>query len=87
VKPAASVREGFVPFHGLRTWYRVVGEAEEAGRQPLALVHGAPGFPHDPSLWSVGLCEANSHAPHLEEPERFLAAVAGFLRKVEEGAA
>ena len=88
MRSGPPVREGFVPFHGLRTWYRVVGEAEEAGRLPLVLGHGGPGFshdyleplaglargrrvvfydqlgcgrsdhPHDPSLWSVELFEA-----------------------------
>jgi proline iminopeptidase len=117
VRPGPSVREGFVPFRGLRMWYRLAGETEQEGRRPLVLVHGGPGFshdcleplaglargrqvvfcdhlgcgrsdrPHGPSLWSVALCEANSHAPRLEEPERFLAAEDGFLRKVEEGAA
>ena len=47
MRPSAPVREGFMPFRGLRTWYRAVGEAGEAGRLPLVLVHGGPGFPHD----------------------------------------
>jgi pimeloyl-ACP methyl ester carboxylesterase len=117
VRPGPCVREGFVPFGGLRMWHRLAGETEQEGRQPLVLVHGGPGFSHDcleplarlarrrqvvfcdhlgcgrsdhlhdPSLWSVELLEESSYAPHLEEPERFLAAVDGFLRKVEEGAA
>ena len=34
--------EGFVPFRGHRTWYRVVGE-EAPGRLPLLCLHGGPG--------------------------------------------
>jgi len=35
--------EGYVPFEGYRTWYRVVGEAEENGKFPLLCLHGGPG--------------------------------------------
>src|SRR5581483_6719136 len=34
--------EGFVPFHGHRTWYRMVGE-RAPGRLPLLCLHGGPG--------------------------------------------
>jgi len=37
------VREGFIPFHGYRTWFRVVGEREEPGRLPILCLHGGPG--------------------------------------------
>jgi proline-specific peptidase len=37
------VREGYLPFAGYRTWYRVVGEAEEPGKFPLLCLHGGPG--------------------------------------------
>ena len=30
-----TIEEGFVPFRGYRTWYRVVGTPEEPGRSPL----------------------------------------------------
>jgi L-proline amide hydrolase len=43
--PAAQ--EGFVPFRGHRTWYRVVGEVEEPGKLPLLCLHGGPGGTHD----------------------------------------
>jgi len=36
-------REGFLSFRGYRTWYRVVGEEEEAGGYPLLCLHGGPG--------------------------------------------
>jgi proline-specific peptidase len=92
MRSGRPAHEGFVPFRGLHTWYRVVGEAEEDGRLPLLVVHGGPGFthdalepldglargrrvvfydqvgcgrsdhPHDPSLWSVELFEAELRA-------------------------
>jgi len=37
------VREGYIPFGGYRTWYRVVGEGEAPGRLPLLCLHGGPG--------------------------------------------
>ena len=40
-------REGYVPFRGYRTWFRVVGEREDAGKLPLLCLHGGPGAPHD----------------------------------------
>lgn len=41
------VHEGYLPFGGLRTWYAVVGEGETAGKLPLLVLHGGPGFPSD----------------------------------------
>jgi len=38
-------REGFIPFRGMRTWFRVTGELDR--RTPLLLVHGGPGVPSD----------------------------------------
>ncbi len=38
-----AVAEGFVPFRGYRTWYRVVGEREEPGKLPVVALHGGPG--------------------------------------------
>ena len=40
-------REGFIPFHGYRTWYHVVGGQATPDRLPLLLVHGGPGIPSD----------------------------------------
>jgi len=37
------VREGYLSFAGYRTWYRVVGETEDAGKFPLLCLHGGPG--------------------------------------------
>lgn len=40
-----TVTEGFSPFRGMRTWYRVTGDLS-AG-VPLVCVHGGPGCTHD----------------------------------------
>ena len=40
-------REGFIPFRGYRTWYRLVGDAVEVGKLPLLFLHGGPGMAHD----------------------------------------
>ncbi len=42
-----SVNEGYIPFRGYRTWYRVIGEREEPGKLPLLILHGGPGASHD----------------------------------------
>jgi L-proline amide hydrolase len=47
---AAPVSEGFVPFRGFHTWYRVVGDLaqpEPTNKLPLLVLHGGPGTPHD----------------------------------------
>ena len=92
VGSAVPVVEGFVPFRGHRTWYRILGRGEDTHRLPLVVVHGGPGsshdyleplgelacgrrvvfydqlgcgrsdHPHDPSLWSVELFEAELRA-------------------------
>jgi L-proline amide hydrolase len=43
------VTEGFIPFRGYRTWYRVAGDlkAIEPGKFPLLTLHGGPGVCHD----------------------------------------
>ena len=42
-----AATEGTIPFRGLETWYRVVGDAEAPGKLPLLCLHGGPGAPHD----------------------------------------
>ena len=42
-----SIREGFIPFRGYRTWFRLVGGQEDAGKFPLLCLHGGPGMSHD----------------------------------------
>src|SRR5215468_11765225 len=39
--------EGYIPFKGYQTWYKIVGEKEEPGKLPLLLLHGGPGACHD----------------------------------------
>jgi pimeloyl-ACP methyl ester carboxylesterase len=41
------VKEGYIPFKGYKTWYRMVGEKEESGKLPLVCLHGGPGVGHD----------------------------------------
>ena len=43
----ASVHEGYIPFRGFRTWFRVVGGGEEPGKPPILTLHGGPGAAHD----------------------------------------
>jgi proline-specific peptidase len=43
----SAVQEGFIPFKGYQTWYRVVGEKEHPGKLPLLCLHGGPGAAHD----------------------------------------
>src|SRR2546421_9061292 len=41
------VEEGFIPFHGYNTWYRIIGDREKPGKLPLLTLHGGPGACHD----------------------------------------
>jgi proline iminopeptidase len=41
------IEEGFVPFRGYKTWYRIVGTGNEPGKLPLICLHGGPGATHD----------------------------------------
>jgi proline-specific peptidase len=38
-----QTHEGFIPFRGYKTWYRVVGDREKSGMRPLLCLHGGPG--------------------------------------------
>ena len=38
-------REGYIPFAGYQTYYRVAGECQP-GRLPLLVLHGGPGAAH-----------------------------------------
>ena len=42
-----TVTEGYVPFRGYRTWYRILGEGEDEGKLPVLYLHGGPGGTHD----------------------------------------
>ncbi len=39
------ITEGYMPFMGYHTYYRIVGEASE--KTPLLLLHGGPGSTHN----------------------------------------
>ena len=41
-----KIREGYMPFGGYRTYFRVAGECE-GGRKPLLALHGGPGSTHN----------------------------------------
>lgn len=42
-----AIAEGFIPFRGYRTWYRMVGDQEQPGRLPVLALHGGPGASSD----------------------------------------
>ncbi|MCI2062772.1 MAG: proline iminopeptidase-family hydrolase [Eubacteriaceae bacterium] len=42
----SNIKEGYIPFKGLKTYYRIVGECED-GKLPLLTLHGGPGAQHD----------------------------------------
>ena len=41
-----TVREGYMPFEGHQTYYRIVGESG-GNKKPLILLHGGPGSTHN----------------------------------------
>lgn len=41
-----KIEEGYMPFKGFRTYYRIVGE-RTAGKAPLVMLHGGPGSTHN----------------------------------------
>ena len=41
-----KITEGYMPFEGFETYYRIVGEGSE-GKAPLVLLHGGPGSTHN----------------------------------------
>ncbi len=41
-----EIKEGYIPFDGYQTYYRIVGE-NEPGRLPLLALHGGPGGLHN----------------------------------------
>jgi L-proline amide hydrolase len=47
-----AITEGYIPFKGYQTYYKIVGEKEDAGKLPLLCLHGGPGACHD-YLWSL----------------------------------
>lgn len=43
MRDSLPVSEGYLPFAGYQTWYRIVGDAEAPGKVPLLCLHGGPG--------------------------------------------
>lgn len=41
-----KIREGYIPYLGYQTYYRIVGESR-GGKKPLLLLHGGPGSTHN----------------------------------------
>ena len=41
-----KIQEGYMPFMGHETYYRIAGECT-GNRKPLLLLHGGPGSGHD----------------------------------------
>jgi L-proline amide hydrolase len=57
-----TVTEGYVPFRGYRTWYRIVGEGEDEGKLPVLYLHGGPGGTHDYLEPLEGMAETGRRA-------------------------
>lgn len=43
----AKITEGYMPFLGYKTYYRIVGERKDNGKAPLICLHGGPGSTHN----------------------------------------
>lgn len=41
-----KIEEGYMPFMGHQTYYRIVGECKD-GKKPILLIHGGPGSTHN----------------------------------------
>lgn len=41
-----NIQEGYLPFRGYQTYYRVVGDLNSE-KTPLLLLHGGPGSTHN----------------------------------------
>lgn len=43
----AEIREGYMPFMGHKTYYRIAGRRLDNGKAPLVCLHGGPGSTHN----------------------------------------
>ena len=43
----AEITEGYMPFMGYETYYRIVGKRADNGKAPLICLHGGPGSTHN----------------------------------------
>ena len=41
-----KIQEGYMPFMGYKTYYRIAGECKD-GKKPIVLIHGGPGSTHN----------------------------------------
>lgn len=48
-----EIKEGYMPFMGYQTYYRIVGKTEE-GKSPIILLHGGPAVPTTISSYWIG---------------------------------
>lgn len=56
---------GFAPFRGHRTWYRVTGGLADG--VPLVTLHGGPGATHDYLLSLTGLADGSRAVVHYDQ--------------------
>lgn len=63
---AAAVREGYAPFHGHQTWYRITGDLG-SGKTPLVVMHGGPGASHDYLESFAVLAESGRAVIHYDQ--------------------
>ena len=42
-----KITEGYMPYLGYQTYYRIVGERKDNGKAPLICLHGGPGSTHN----------------------------------------
>jgi hypothetical protein len=59
---AAPVSEGFIPFRGFRTWYRVVGDLAQPALTPFTLKQGRSKVSRGHCGGSVPLLLAGKHS-------------------------
>ena len=43
----AEICEGYMPFRGAKTYYRIIGNVSERFPAPVILIHGGPGSTHN----------------------------------------
>ena len=43
----AEIKEGYMPFMGHKTYYRIAGRRLDNGKAPLVCLHGGPGSTHN----------------------------------------
>lgn len=62
----APITEGYSPFRGHQTWYRVTGNPH-AARAPLVVAHGGPGCTHDYVLSYADLAQDDRLVIHYDQ--------------------